>query len=70
MSSRTLTVILIFDNFQASLFCPGWGTTSSGGSTSNVLLEVDVQVNFSSTNISQFLPPPFNKEITITITIR
>ena len=47
LEARLLTILKILKyNFSSIYFCPGWGTTSSGGSTSNVLLEVDVQVKF------------------------
>ena len=42
-----LTVIMIIMTIKKS---SGWGTTSSGGSTSNVLLEVDVKVKFQFSN--------------------
>ena len=46
-----LTMIMIIMTIKKS---SGWGTTSSGGSTSNVLLEVDVKVKlqFSNHNLS------------------
>ena len=46
-----LTMIMIIMKIKKS---SGWGTTSSGGSTSNVLLEVDVKVKlqFSNHNLS------------------
>ena len=42
-----LTMIMIIMTIKKS---SGWGTTSSGGSTSNVLLEVDVKVKFQFSN--------------------
>ena len=46
--SRILRGFTDLCEFSFDTFLPhsGWGTTSSGGSVSNVLREVDVQVDF------------------------
>ena len=48
MISRILKGFADLCEFSFDTFLPhsGWGTTSSGGSVSNVLREVDVQVDF------------------------